>query len=325
MTKSMLMDVIIDKCKSHSSLTDIEYDTLAKVLNLIYGDYKEEDKDEVDYPMNLLNAIQGSDNSCIADEKSLKIISENLDYVFDNLMEAKEASILKLRCKSHYSLEEVAKIFDLTKERVRQIEVRALRKLRHPSRYNKIFNGYKLLDDIEEKNNVLILKKNELSDLITESMNHIKILTDALNNIGIEVKTNVKTEINYSLPLDEVGFSVRTYNCLKRAGYNTVKDICNVTESDIKNVRNLGHKGVIEIRDKLLSLGLSFKSEDDKDNWVPEYVKEAYDNNDEENEYYDEDGGLCETCIHYNGFGNICNKGFLCSLSTEGCNHYYEE
>ena len=172
----MLMDVIIDKCKSHSSLTDIEYDTLAKVLNLIYGDYKEEDKDEVDYPMNLLNAIQGSDNSCIADEKSLKIISENLDYVFDNLMEAKEASILKLRCKSHYSLSEVAKIFDLTKERVRQIEVRALRKLRHPSRYNKIFNGHKLLDDIEEKNNVLTLKKNELSDLITESMNHIKIL-----------------------------------------------------------------------------------------------------------------------------------------------------
>ena len=323
MTKSILIEAIIEKCKSHSPLTDIEYDTLAKILNLIYGDYKEEDKMEAEYPMNLLNAIRGTDNSCIPDEKSLKIISENLEYVFDNLIEAKEASILKLRCKSYYSLGEVAKIFDLTKERVRQIEARALRKLRHPSRYNKIFSGHKLLDDIEEKNNVLTLKKNELSDLITESMNHIKILSDALNNVGIDVKTNVNTEISYSLPLDEVGFSIRTYNCLKRAGYNTIKDICNATESDVMQVRNLGRRCFQEIRDKLLNYGLSFKPDDKKDNWIPKYVKEEEKDCDDCDDC-DEDSGLCETCVHYNGFGNKCSAGFLCNMSMEGCKYYHE-
>ena len=348
MADNFMIKVITDKCKNHSALTNIEYDELAKLLELLYGDLNNKDDKNIDidieYPMNLIYCIFGYKNEiAINDAKSIKEVEANIEYILDNLMEAKEANILRMRFRGKLSLGEIAKGFGVTRERIRMIENKALRKMRHPMRAKAIFSPFKLSQEIKEKTDVLTLKKNELSDLITESMNHIKILSDALNNIGIEVKTNVKTEISYSLPLDEVGFSVRTYNCLKRGGYNTIKDICNATESDVMQVRNLGRRSFQEIRDKLLSYGLSFKSDNEKDNYIEEKehtnICDECDNryecqlgeHDKEackdfvpDEYYDEDSGLCETCVHYNGFGNKCSGGFLCNTSMEGCKYYHE-
>ena len=64
-------------------------------------------------------------------------------------------------------------------------------------------------------------------------------------------------------PIEEVEFSVRAYNCLKRAGIVTVEDLVNKTQSEMMKVRNLGKKSLDEVTNKLHSLGLDFAPDDD--------------------------------------------------------------
>ena len=63
--------------------------------------------------------------------------------------------------------------------------------------------------------------------------------------------------------IDELELSVRSYNCLKRAGINTVEELCNRTPEDMMKVRNLGRKSLDEVVSKLQELGLSFNLGDE--------------------------------------------------------------
>ena len=65
------------------------------------------------------------------------------------------------------------------------------------------------------------------------------------------------------LNIDELELSVRSYNCLKRAGINTVEELTNKTADDMMKVRNLGRKSLEEVLSKLKELGLSLKSSED--------------------------------------------------------------
>jgi len=62
----------------------------------------------------------------------------------------------------------------------------------------------------------------------------------------------------FDKPIDELDLSVRSYNCLKRAGINTVGDLTSKTEDEMMKVRNLGKKSFDEIRKKLDELGQTF-------------------------------------------------------------------
>lgn len=64
-------------------------------------------------------------------------------------------------------------------------------------------------------------------------------------------------------PIEELEFSVRSFNCLKRAGIHTVADIVSKTEQDMIKVRNLGKKSLDEVINKIADLGLEFKSKED--------------------------------------------------------------
>ena len=59
--------------------------------------------------------------------------------------------------------------------------------------------------------------------------------------------------------IDDMEFSVRAYNCLKRSGINTMQDLVNRKESDMMKIRNLGKKSLKEVLDKVADLGLTFK------------------------------------------------------------------
>ncbi len=92
---------------------------------------------------------------------------------------------------------------------------------------------------------------------------HFNIIAD-INNIsnisGIIAEKKVDT-ITKTLetPIEEIEFSVRAYNCLKRAGVNTVEDLINKRESEVNKIRNLGKKSLKEVLDKVKEMGLSFK------------------------------------------------------------------
>ncbi|MCR4717914.1 MAG: DNA-directed RNA polymerase subunit alpha [Lachnospiraceae bacterium] len=68
-------------------------------------------------------------------------------------------------------------------------------------------------------------------------------------------------EKNLQLNIDDLLLTVRSYNCLKRAGINTVEELTNKTLDDMIKVRNLGRKSLEEISDKLKELGLSFRTD----------------------------------------------------------------
>ena len=76
--------------------------------------------------------------------------------------------------------------------------------------------------------------------------------------IMIEKQEDSKDKI-LDMTIEELDMSVRSYNCLKRAGINTVQELTQRTEEDMMKVKNLGKKSLKEIKEKLAAIGLSFK------------------------------------------------------------------
>ena len=92
---------------------------------------------------------------------------------------------------------------------------------------------------------------------------HFSIVADLnsisnINGIMQEKKVDTITK-TLETPIEEVEFSVRAYNCLKRAGIHTVQDLVNKKEVEVTKIRNLGKKSLKEVLDKVEELGLSFK------------------------------------------------------------------
>ena len=85
-------------------------------------------------------------------------------------------------------------------------------------------------------------------------------LAEKTRDINIEKDVDVVEENRYeNIMIDELDLSVRSYNCLKRAGIATVLELTEKTEEDMMKVKNLGKKSLKEIKDKLAAIGLSFK------------------------------------------------------------------
>lgn len=96
---------------------------------------------------------------------------------------------------------------------------------------------------------------------------HFKLfmtLTDHANNVEIMVeKEEDKKEKVLEMTIEELDLSVRSYNCLKRAGINTVQELTERTMDDMMKVRNLGKKSLEEVEQKLAALGLSLKQSEE--------------------------------------------------------------
>ncbi len=75
-------------------------------------------------------------------------------------------------------------------------------------------------------------------------------------------KEDDKKEKKLEMTIEELDLSVRSYNCLKRAGINTLQELTDKSESDMMRVRNLGRKSLEEVKNKLTDLGLSLRQED---------------------------------------------------------------
>ncbi|MGB4023629.1 MAG: DNA-directed RNA polymerase subunit alpha C-terminal domain-containing protein, partial [Acutalibacteraceae bacterium] len=65
------------------------------------------------------------------------------------------------------------------------------------------------------------------------------------------------------MPVEELELSMRSFNCLKRAGINNVGELIQKTEQEISKVRNMGKKSLEEVKNKLAELGLAFRLEDE--------------------------------------------------------------
>jgi len=99
--------------------------------------------------------------------------------------------------------------------------------------------------------------------ILTEHLNIFVGLTDeALNaEIMVEKEEDQKEKV-LEMTIEELDLSVRSYNCLKRAGINTVQELANKSEEEMMKVRNLGRKSLEEVQLKLDELGLGLRKED---------------------------------------------------------------
>ena len=96
---------------------------------------------------------------------------------------------------------------------------------------------------------------------------HLKLFIGLTEEISDEVTMVEKEEETrdkiLEMAIEELDLSVRSYNCLKRAGINTVEELTQRTEEDMMKVRNLGKKSLEEVTQKLSELGLSLRKSED--------------------------------------------------------------
>ena len=97
---------------------------------------------------------------------------------------------------------------------------------------------------------------------------HLSLFIDLSENaksaeIMVETESDEKEKV-LEMNIDELELSVRSYNCLKRAGINTVEELCNRTPEDMMKVRNLGRKSLEEVLAKLKELGLQLNPSEEQ-------------------------------------------------------------
>ncbi len=99
--------------------------------------------------------------------------------------------------------------------------------------------------------------------VLTEHLNLFVDLSERGSQDVMVVKEDSSKEKVLEMTIDEMDLSVRSFNCLKRAGIDTVEDLIAKSEEEMMKVRNLGRKSLEEVMQKLASLGFSLHSEDD--------------------------------------------------------------
>ncbi|WP_031517166.1 DNA-directed RNA polymerase subunit alpha [Desulfofalx alkaliphila] len=112
------------------------------------------------------------------------------------------------------------------------------------------------------------IRPDEATSLAAKIMSeHLRLfigLTEATNDVEIMVeKEEEQKDKILEMTVEELDLSVRSYNCLKRAGINTVEELIQRTEEDMMKVRNLGKKSLEEVVNKLAELGLTLRKDDE--------------------------------------------------------------
>ena len=134
-----------------------------------------------------------------------------------------------------------------------------------PTRVGQSIDFDKL--NLEVWTNGIIMAQEAVSlaaKILTDHLNLFVDLSDAGSNTEIMVEKDDKgKEKVLEMTIEELDLSVRSFNCLKRAGINTVEDLINKSEEEMMKVRNLGRKSLEEVIWKMNSLGFNLHKDDD--------------------------------------------------------------
>jgi DNA-directed RNA polymerase subunit alpha len=129
------------------------------------------------------------------------------------------------------------------------------------TRAGEFTNFDKLIVDVETKPSISPRDAvASAGSTLVELFGLAKELNSAAEGIEIgpaPVEVGLSPEL--AMPIEDLDLTVRSYNCLKREGINTVSELIALSEDQLMNIRNFGSKSVDEVRDKLTSMGLKFK------------------------------------------------------------------
>ena len=125
----------------------------------------------------------------------------------------------------------------------------------HDSRYDRLIleietNGSMLPQDALALASKILVDHFSLFEEVSEIAKNVDVIAEK-----VEEETNKYEDMT----IEELDLSVRSYNCLKRAGIQTVLELTQKSEEDMMKVRNLGKKSLKEVKEKLMAFGLSFR------------------------------------------------------------------
>ena len=101
------------------------------------------------------------------------------------------------------------------------------------------------------------------SRILIEHFNILTNLSNIADMTGMMIEKTEDPKVKaLETTIEDIDFSVRAYNCLKRAGIHTLQDLVNKSENDMMKIRNLGKKSLKEVLDKVRDLGLVLRDED---------------------------------------------------------------
>ena len=141
--------------------------------------------------------------------------------------------------RKRMSLGEVGRDYDVSRERIRQVEARALYKLRHPSRSKFLLPLVSSIEEIVKE--CLLLHRNQTGVLIRKASPAEQLIT-----LEMLMRST-----------DELEVSVRTSNCLHNGNIRFIGDLIQVSEADLLRIKNFGHKSLNELKEILGEFGLS--------------------------------------------------------------------
>ena len=189
--------------------------------------------------------------------------NENIKRILDKEMFSdRERYCLMAYYKELRNLENIGKSLNITRGRVNQIIKKAIVKLKHSGKELLIQGKDKFeLISLNEKEEIIKEFKEKIGyDLIVEWIGNHEITEELLNVCHSVINTyNNRPKGQGEATIEDLDLSVRSYNCLKRCGIHTLKDLTSMTRDGMMKVRNLGRKSLKEVESKLKEIGLSFK------------------------------------------------------------------
>ena len=200
-----------------------------------------------EYPKNLLSQVfvNGLPTE-LPDDVALV-----LEYIIQKTLTEREGRVLDMRYKRYMTMAAIGEEYGLRAERIRQIEAKAVRKLRHPSRSRYILMGM--------EGYINYLRDTAVDERLREYKKEIVTLEKKIAELTDTEYEEEKNELE-NAPLAELDLSVRTFNILYRAGYSTVKELLDADAEKIVSLPNLGLKNFSDLIDVLSEKGFGWKS-----------------------------------------------------------------
>ena len=200
-----------------------------------------------EYPENLLSQVfvNGLPTE-LPDDVALV-----LEYIIQKTLTEREGRVLDMRYKRYMTMAAIGEEYGLRAERIRQIEAKAVRKLRHPSRSKYILMGM--------EGYINYLRDTAVEERLREYKKEIISLEKKIAELTDTEYEEEKNELE-NAPLAELDLSVRTFNILYRAGYSTVKELLDADAEKIVSLPNLGLKNFSDLIDVLSEKGFGWKS-----------------------------------------------------------------
>ena len=204
-------------------------------------------KEKKEYPKNLLSQVfvNGLPTD-LPDDVTLV-----LEYIIQKTLTEREGRVLDMRYKRYMTMAAIGEEYGLRAERIRQIEAKAVRKLRHPSRSRYILMGM--------EGYINYLRDTAVDERLREYKKEIVTLEKKIAELTDTEYEEEKNELE-NAPIAELDLSVRTFNILYRAGYSTVRELLDADAEKIVSLPNLGLKNFSDLIDVLSEKGFGWKS-----------------------------------------------------------------